>query len=156
METKQITAIAIRVLALWLLVHLVLSGSTLFVLFSTVSRLEQHELYPWVSIGFLALGLLAVVLLWRLSGKVLQSIEEDSQKRLPQGTQAFIIQLLGIYLLVTALVQLSRQVFMMPHNVAEFLQYVLPIVGNGMQGLIALALVAKANAWQRLLVRLRG
>ncbi|MFY0666335.1 MAG: hypothetical protein JXQ97_17065 [Natronospirillum sp.] len=152
MTTKTLTSLALRVFALWLLAQLIVNSAQFFAVITALTGLAEHSLYPVYFLAFFGLGILAVWLLWRLSGSVLNRVGEDDQQPLPQGTQAFVLQILGVYFLVTALAYLPRHVVIS----VDWWKSVLPALGLLLKGALGLALVVRAPAWANLLTKLRG
>ena len=156
MTSKTLTALALRVFALWLLAQLIVNSAQFVAVITALTGLAEHSLYPLFFLAFFCLGMLAIWLLWRLSGSVLSSIGEDDQQPLPQGTQAFVLQILGVYFLVTALAYLPRHVvFSVPMGM-EWWKSAMPAFGLLLKGALGLALVMRAPAWAKLLTKLRS
>lgn len=71
MTSKTLTALALRVFALWLLAQLIVNSAQFVAVITALTGLAEHSLYPVFLLAFFGLGILTIWLLWRLSGSVL-------------------------------------------------------------------------------------
>jgi hypothetical protein len=105
MNTREATAIAIKLLAIWLLVHVIIYIPSLAVAFTSDQNFNQTELPQWLYYSLVAssviIGFLAAILLMRTSNSVLASAGTESAGS--NIDQTFLLQLAGIFFIVTAL-----------------------------------------------------
>lgn len=105
MNAREVTAIAIKLLAIWLLVHVIVYIPSFAVAFTSVQDFNQTELPEWLYYALVAssliIGFLAAILLMRTSNSVLASTSTESTGS--NVDQTFLLQLAGIFFIVTAL-----------------------------------------------------
>lgn len=106
MSGKEITAIAIKFFAIWLFVNVVLYAPAMITTVSGLSRASEQEidqeLYFVVVGGFFLVGLIASLVLFRVSNSVLSAVQSSELD--DRGiTEAILLQILGVYFLVSTL-----------------------------------------------------
>jgi len=110
MSAKQLTAMAIRLLALWLLVQLVLVVPLLFepiALISTELELDIDKSSYYIFIGsFLVTCFVILVILFRVSNSVLTIAPDSGSPTSSNISQMFLLQVLGVYFAVTSLAEI--------------------------------------------------
>lgn len=162
MLSRQIIAIALRLMALWLLVKLVFSLPTLALLLQSAETLPSGDtpaLFLLYNGGFLLVGLLAV---WAISraarstlARVGEAAPEDTAALSPRD-QALLFQLLGLYFVVHALAALPGVLAFIPHVETLAWHQLLRPAGQVFQLGMGLWLVAGSRFWLVLFQRLRG
>jgi len=160
MVIRQITAIALRLLAIWLLIQLILNLSSLIVLFANVEDYQQHEmpLFAYVSliISFLAVGLVAAYLINKSANSVLDHAESQPETSLSNDSQKVLFQLAGFYFVVDAVSYLPRSLAFIPKTEGLSLLNLLWPAGVALQLIIGLWLVGSSSFWVGVFHKLRG
>lgn len=115
MSTKEVAAISIKVLAIWLLVHMILELPRLSILGLQLQHGFGLDKYPYnLFIGLIVtavvVGSLACFLLLRVSNSVLRALDSDSKSNRSELSQEFILQIAGIYFVVLALVAIPDSI----------------------------------------------
>ena len=160
MVTQQITAIALRLLSIWLLIHIVLSLPSIVLSFQSFESFYQNEaptlMFFGVVIAFYALGLLAVFLIFKAATSVLVHAKSDSALTLSEESQKVLFQLAGLYFVVNALAYLPRTFAPIVSSVDLSLTPHLGSAGLLLQLFIGLWLASCSAFWLRLFQKLRG
>lgn len=162
MLSRQITAIALRLLALWLLVKLVFSLPTLALLLQSAETLPSGDtptLFLLYNGGFLFIGLLAVWAISRAARSVLARVDDAvpaETTALGSRDQALLFQLLGLYFIVHALAVLPDALAFIPHVETLAWHQLLRPAGQVFELCMGLWLVAGSGFWIGLFQRLRG
>jgi predicted metal-binding membrane protein len=94
MMTQQVTAIALRLFSIWLLIQIILNLPSLVILFASVGQYQQQEI-PKVAyaalIGVIILiGLIAVFLINKAANSVLSRAASDSEATLSSDSQKLL------------------------------------------------------------------
>lgn len=162
MLSKQITAVALRLMALWLLVKLVFSLPTLALLLQSAETLPSGDtpaLFLLYNGGFLLVGLLAV---WAISWAAQSALARmadaapEEATALGQRDQTLLFQLLGLYFVIKALAALPDALAFIPHVETLAWHQLLRPAGQVFQLGMGLWLVAGSGFWLGLFQRLRG
>jgi len=170
MSTKEVTAISIKILAIWLLVHVVLEFSTVAHLAVSVQRdLGYGDHSSVLVIGLFIttaiVGGTACFLLFRLSNSVLCSLNDRSESDAGKLSQEFILQISGLFFVVSALIELPRAInetylttqTLVGGNgmslVLPYLMYLLAVLFKFVVGVTMVIGSKRCNAW---LLKLRG
>ena len=162
MISQQVTAIALRALAIWLLLQVVLNSPGLILLLNESKYYRNQsipiEVYSLVIGGFYAVGFTAAFLLNRLAGSVLKKMKskEDVEVHLTIDSEKFLLQLLGAYFLVDSLVNLPGSLSSIIHTESVVMTQFFWPAGLLLQLLIGLSLISCSSFWSRILVILRG
>lgn len=160
MVTQQITAIALRLLSIWLLIHIVLSLPSIVLSLQSFELFYQQETPTWMFLGvviaFYALGLLAVFLIFKSATSVLVHAKSDSALILSEDSQKVLFQLAGLYFVVNALAYLPRAFAPTLSSVDSSLTPLLGLAGLLLQLIIGLWLVSCSAFWLKLFQKLRG
>lgn len=162
MLPKQITAIALRLMALWLLVKLILSLPTLALMLGMAENVPDDSTQtPFLLLigGCLLVGLLAVWLIDRAANAALARMETAAPEhttKLDRSDQKLLFQLLGLYFLIGALAELPGALAFLPHMPLDSWSSFLRPAGLFFQLSLGLWLIAGAAFWCSLFNRLRG
>ncbi|GAB2711966.1 hypothetical protein [Halomonas garicola] len=162
MLSKQITAVALRLMALWLLVKLILSLPTYAMMLGAAGTVPEDSAPALLLllIGvFLLVGLLAAWLIHRAANAALARVEQaapDATAALGPQDQKLLFQLLGLYFLIAALAGLPDALAFLPYWPQASWQSFLRPAGLLFQLGMGLWLAAGASFWCRLFHRLRG
>jgi hypothetical protein len=158
MNTREVTAIAIKLLAIWLLVHVIIYIPSLAVAFTSVQDFNQTELPQWLYYALVAssliIGFLAAILLMRTSNSVLASTSTEST--CSNIDQTFLLQLAGIFFIVSALAGLPGILLNLGKISSVETDTVFYLGGKLFELGVGLYLLIKPSVWVRLLNRLRG
>jgi hypothetical protein len=158
MNTREITAIAIKLLAIWLLVHVIIYIPSLAVAFTSVQDFNQTELPQWLYYALVAssliIGFLAAILLMRTSNSVLASTSTESTGS--NIDQTFLLQLAGIFFIVSVLAGLPGILLNLGKISSVETDTVFYLGGKLFELGVGLYLLIKPSVWVRLLNRLRG
>ncbi|RCV88350.1 hypothetical protein [Billgrantia montanilacus] len=160
MTTKDVTAIALRLFSLWLLVQVILNVPSLVLYLTTMEQYQEQIIPGYVYIamigGFIVVGLMAVYLIWLAAKSVLAYEAGGSGAATDDRSQTFLLQLGGVYFIVTSLAYLPRSLGFFLSSMEVSYVHVLSPLGLLFQLFIGLALVFNASWWVHLLARLRG
>lgn len=158
-----VTAVALRIMAIWLLVQLVLNLPTLGMLFASVESFQQRELpltgYVVISGAFLLVGLLAAWLINKAAISVLARAKAESNLEttaLSQDAQRLLFQLVGLFFIIGALARLPGALSFIPHVQQFSLFHLLSPAGLVFQLGVGLWLVVSSSFWVVLFQKLRG
>lgn len=169
MTTRNITAIAIKVLAIWLLVNVVLGFPVLANVAMSIQRdlgLGGHVGALYVSL-FLASGLVggtACFLLFRLSDSLLSSVSDSSADASGTLSQGFVLQVVGLFFIVSVVVDFPEVLYQfytgLPYKdhdgVPVGLPYLVKLLALLFKLIIGVALLLGADKSRNFLLRLRG
>lgn len=160
MATRQVTAIALKLLAIWLLIQLVLNLPALLLVLASAEHYQQQTIpmivYLGMIISFLVVGLTAAYLINKSANSVLNQAESQSETSLSHDAQKVLLQLLGLYFVVNAVAYLPRSLAFIPGSLDLSLSNLLWPAGLTFQLVIGLWLVASSTFWVSLLQKLRG
>lgn len=160
MITQQITAIALRLISIWLLIQLVLNLPSLVILFASVEQYQQQEMpmivYAGIVVAFILVGLIAVFVISRAANSVLYSAKSESETTLSNDSQKVLFQLAGLYFVVNALAYLPRSLGFISSTVEISSSSILWPAGLVFQLVIGLWLVSASTFWLNLFNKLRG
>ncbi|AWF81004.1 hypothetical protein BTJ40_09365 [Microbulbifer sp. A4B17] len=160
MITQQVTAIALRLFSIWLLIQLILNLPSLVMLFASVEQYQQQEIPMEAYVGligaFILVGLIAVFLINKAANSVLKSAKSNSEATLSSDSQKVLFQLAGLYFVVNALAYLPRSLSFIPNTVEISSSSILWPAGLVFQLAIGLWLVSVSTFWLNLFNKLRG
>jgi len=160
MITQQVTAIALRLFSIWLLIQLILNLPSLIMLFASVEQYQQQEIpmeaYVGIIGAFILVGLIAVFLINKTASSVLNSAKSESESTLSNDSQKVLFQLAGLYFVVNALAYLPRSLSFIPNTVEISSSSILWPAGLVFQLIIGLWLVSASTFWLNLFNKLRG
>lgn len=165
MSNKEITRLALKLFAIYIIVQVILSTPLLFQTYVLLNHGLLYSSQTW----FLAISILTLVLLvllsigiWKLSNSTASQMISNPHCKLSAFSEEFALSLLGLYLIVYGL---SKTVFVsigaylsagdesnVNHEYAQILVYVLVYLTIV---IIGMSLVIKAKGWAELLSRLR-
>ena len=160
MITQQITAISLRLFAIWLLIQLMLNVPSLIMLITSIGQYQQQEIPVGLYIGIISaltlVGLLAAFLINKAATSVLNRAKSDSEATLGIGSQKLLFQLVGLYFVVNALVYLPRSLSFIPSTTEINITNWLWSAGLIFQLAIGVWLVSSSTFWLNLFNKLRG
>ena len=160
MTSRDITAIALRLFSLWLLVQVMLNIPGLVMLLTSVEQYQGQVIPEYVHVfligSFIVLGILAALLIWVAANSALARTSSEETGELDQQGQMFLLQLGGAYFVITALAYLPRSLGFLSHSLEFSLANLLWPLGLVFQLCIGLALLVRSSQWEKLLAKLRG
>ncbi len=165
MTTNELTSVAIKVFAIYVLVHAILSIPPFIVAYSGLgfdhSNGSSGQLFWFLATASVVILVVVTALLWKLAGRVAEKASSGVGKNESHGiNEVFLLSLLGIYLSVDAVMRFGFVCIdaytQSQHIDGIALQTIAYIVGYLLQLIIGLTLIIKANGWVRLLKWLRG
>ena len=160
MTSQNISAIAIRFLALWLLVQLIFNLPGLSLLFGSIESYTQKDVPAWVYISMilsvLFVGLLAAYLMYKSSEGILSKAVDESPEKLNKNDHKFFIQLLGLYFVVSSLTRIPMSLSFIQYSEHIELSNLLGTLGWLFQFVFGLFLIGSVTYWTQLLNKLRG
>lgn len=106
MSPKDITAVAIKFFGIYLMVNIILYFPVIITSFTRLKHLPEQDFNSGmlaIIVGaFIILGFSVSYILFRIANSIASKTNENTDKN-PQPTQEFLLQLLGIYLIVSSL-----------------------------------------------------
>jgi len=162
--TRELTGVAIKVFAIYILVQAIaglplLANALVFNALDGIT--SNNETLYWLLGGasFIALLILAV-LMWNLANRVVRQTSDQLPKDESFGiTESFLISLLGVYLTVEGIqgfaYATTSTLVIMQENREFAVQNIAYLVGNFLQIIIGLSLMLKASGWANFLRWLR-
>ena len=160
MTSRNITAVALRLFSLWLLVQVILNVPGLVMLLTSIEQYQGRVIPEYVHVllvgGLVLLGLLAAILIWFAAGSALARCSGQGSEWLDQEGRMFLLQLGGVYFMVTALADLPRSLGFLSYSLEFSYSDWLWTLGLVFQLCIGLSLAVAAPQWKVLLATLRG
>lgn len=160
MITQQVTAIALRLFSIWLLIQLILNLPSLIMLFASVEQYQQREIpieaYVGIIGAFILVGLIAVLLINKAANSVLNRAKSESETTLSDDSKKVLFQLAGLYFVVNAIAYLPRSLSFIPNTLEISASSILWPAGLAFQLIIGLWLVSASTFWLDLFNKLRG
>lgn len=160
MITQQITAIALRLLSIWLLIQLVLNLPSLIILLTGVEQYRQQEISTSVYLAYISLstlvGIVAAFLINKAATSVLVRAKTESKVTLSSDSQKILFQIAGLYFVVNAIAYLPRSLSFIPNAVELSLSNLLFPAGLVFQLIIGLWLISYSTFWCNFFNKLRG
>lgn len=159
MITQQITAVALKLIAIWLVLQMFLNIPSLVMLFTNLEQYQQKAIpaviYFWMITCFLVIGLVAAYLIFKTAASVLASAKTETSLALAEDSQKVLFQFAGIYFVVRSLAQLPTSISFIPVTPAIDTANALGLIGIIIQLLAGLWLVIYPGFWLKLLQGLR-
>ncbi|RYY80453.1 MAG: hypothetical protein EOO69_01945 [Moraxellaceae bacterium] len=155
MITQQITAVALKLIAIWLVLQMFLNIPSLVMLLTHLEQYQQKAIpaviYFWMITCFLIIGLVAAYLIFKTATSVLTSAKTQTTLALGEDSQKVLFQFSGIYFVVRSLAQLPAAFAVIPITPVVDLVNLLGFVGIVIQLLAGLWLVIYPGFWLNLL-----
>lgn len=161
MTTKEVTAIVLRLFSLWLLVQVILTVPSLALYVTSMGQYQEQTVPAYVYIAmigsFAVIGLIAASLIWRAARSALATeASEVGSSAVNDQSQRFLLQLGGVYFIVTSLAYLPRSLGFLQTSIdVSYMNFLSPL-GLLFQLLVGLALVVHSSLWVHLFAKLRG
>jgi len=158
MTSNELTALALKILAIWLLVHVVLYLPNIVLLTGSFAGYTNTEIPLSLTLslflGFLIVGLTVAVFLLRLSKSVLAQIPESQDQNTLTPTVA--LQITGLFFMITALGTLPAYVLSVVKQPTVPLSSFGYIAGYVFEIAVGVYLLIKPSVWVHWLRKLRG
>src|SRR5690625_7629159 len=107
MSTKEVTAIALRLFSIWLLVQIILNISSVALLLTSIGQYQGEVLPDYVYFmligSFIAIGLLAVYFIWASAKSALERCPSVQSQSFDLDAPPSIVELRGAYCIITSL-----------------------------------------------------
>ena len=165
MTSRELTVVAVKVFAIYVLVQAVLLvPTTLQSLFSAGFRYASGDIKLYLfAIGAVSVSILASfavgIMLWRHSGKILSGSEESEPAVDAGELEPIVLSALGIFLSVWGLVRLANlgaAVYIMSRGMEQVRgESIAQLIAYLFQVIIGISLVIGSKGWAALLQRLR-
>ena len=160
MNTQKISAIAFKVIAIWLLIQVVLNIPSVIMLLLGFEQYQQQTIPAYSYIGLIGaisvVGLVVAFLIYRLASSVLSSGENEPDLDIGTDSQRFLLQLAGVFFVVTSLAYLPRSLSFVVNNSEVSTVNILWPSGLLFQLLVGTWLATSASFWCGVLQKLRG
>ena len=154
MITQQITAVALKIIAIWLMIQLFLNLPSLVMLMTSLEKYQQAAIpaviYFWLVTCFLLIGLVSAYLIYKTAASVLVSAHTETAVTLSNDSQKLLLQLAGIYFVVRSIAQLPAALAFIPVTPSINLANMLGLVGLVLQLIIGLWLMVRSSFWLNL------
>ena len=162
MTSNEITSVAIKVFAIYVLVQSIFFVPSFVAAYSSFGINNSNQTLLWI-LGIASFLILLVMsyLLWKLANRVADKAAICSNQSNAAGiTEPFLLSLLGVYLGIDAIVRfgfVSLSAVSQTQDGRDIaLETVGYIVGYLLQIVVSLTLILKARGWARFLEWLRG
>lgn len=160
MSAKGIMAIAIKLMAIFLMVGVVLNAPRLILTISTMERMYENEFHPifYISVVgfFILIGVVSAFVLYKVSNSVLSSIPEPDQSEPIYASEKFILQVFGVYFIVSALQTFPSLAIAYSSSSNELVNHLGHFIGYTFELLVGLWLLISPKAWLNIFNKLRG
>lgn len=162
MTTNEITSVAIKVFAIYVLVQTIFSIPTFTAAYSTFDSIRSSQgLFWFLGIAALLILLVAAFLLWKLANQVATKVTNGNEKSNTSSIdQSFLLSLLGIYLGIDGIIRFGFVCLSAVSQTQDGRDIALAtigyIFGYIIQILVGLSLILKARGWAKFLNWLRG
>lgn len=107
MSTKEVTAVAIKFFAFWLLIYTVAQIPNLVVGLNNIHSYSEQQISPTNYALLIAvslfIGIFTSFLLFKVSNSILKSMPDSSEEVNINLSQGFLLQLGGVYFIVSAI-----------------------------------------------------
>jgi len=165
MNSKQLTSIALKVFAIYVFIQTVLAIPSFFRLYIILGEGTSSESANWLlAISSAAVFLLIVlaISIWKLSVNVASQAAAENNRPTSALTEAFILSVLGLYLIFEGLTRLSFSAVNTYFNIVSttdsddiLSQNIVYLIIYSLHIIIGITLVVKSDRWTSILRRLR-
>ncbi|WP_281649215.1 hypothetical protein [Parendozoicomonas sp. Alg238-R29] len=132
----------------------------MIMLLASVEQYTNHQIntgwYITIVSSILITGLISAFFLNRTANSVLSYNDNKTTHSLNNSTEKLILQVAGIYFIVTALAQLPRSLSFLVQPADLYMQSFMFPAGLLFQLIIGLWLISNSSFWLGLLQKLRG
>jgi len=162
MSPKEILAIAIKVLSLWLLCELFLHLPSIFLMLDMTNQGQFSEITIFIYIAFclpfLVAGFIISKLLLSISNSILQKLPSENKIFIPEADHKFMLQICGLFFVVSGLTALPPSLTLLfhPENTDMPWHFYLEPMQNLFQITIGTWLTLHSSWWSLFLGKVRG
>ncbi len=160
MNSQQITAVAIKCFAFWLLIQVVIYVPGMIGAYSTMKTYSGSDIslttYTLMIASIISVGLFATYALLKVSNSILKNTKEPETINKDTVSHVFILQVVGGYFIVTALSSAPNMVYSTLSRDSDNISNALYLFGNLFQLFIGLYLLISPGVWLCWLNKLRG
>ena len=158
MTSQQLTALVIKILAIWLLVNVVLYLPSIAMLTTSFSKFNETAIPTSFSVlifsAFLVVGFLVAFIMLRVSNSVLNNVQESAS---PYSISPdLVLQVVGLFFIVSALSILPGQILVIAKQVSIQPPTYGYLAGELFKLFVGLYLFVKTAGWHTWLNKLRG
>ena len=157
---QQITAVALRILSIWLLIQLILNLPGFVMLYAGLEQYQQQTIpdaaYTGTLAGLLLVGILAAILINKAANTVLKAPTQKPECLLNSDSQKFLFQLVGLYFVVNSLANFPRSLSFIPNTIEISASDMFWSSGLLFQLMVGLWLISYSAFWIKVLRKLRG
>jgi len=166
MTEREVTSLALKLFAIYVLVQMILAIPTLIASLVTAKEIlgsDISALWLWgASVAAVIVGLVAAVFLWKVASKTLSKPTSGTRESFFSSIDAAVLSALGLFLVVQALVRFSYV------SAGAYVQYVrvepgeLPLqtavlmVAHIIEGVVGISLILRTDGWVSLFRRVRN
>ncbi|KJZ02955.1 hypothetical protein [Pseudoalteromonas piscicida] len=150
MNTKQLTALSLRVVAIWMLIQVCMNmpGIINYFLTSGVDEVTGNDGFAYLAVvsSSILSGLICAYFIFKISGKIAQHIDDVDAKPFNKNAEAFLIQLVGLYFLVDCVSTLPSEIYFAFFSaISSTAADSFWISGSVLQSIISFAMIFKPN-----------
>lgn len=160
MSTKEITAIAIKFLAIWLLIQVLLQAPSLIIVINSIEGFTQQEsdknLYITLVLSYLVVGSVISFLLYRVANSILTSIPDSNDSDTSNLSQSFLLQLGGVYFIVSGILLMFSLLASSIKQSTIPLESYIYMCGALFELVVGLSMLIKSSVWALWFTKLRG
>jgi hypothetical protein len=160
MGKREVLAIAIKVFSLWFICQLFIQAATFTPALMSLASWRGNQIPTWAYFAFPACfiiaGLIIALLLSKISNSVLNSFSTDSNIELNQTNQNFVLQIAGLFFIVSSLTYLPSTLSIFISSTDIKAGYYLRPLGYVIQFTIGLWLTIHPTWWVLLFNKFRG
>lgn len=158
MTSQQLTALVIKILAIWLLVNVVLYLPSIAVLTTSFSKFNETAIPASFSVliflAFIVVGFLVALIMLRVSNSVLNNVPESaSPYSIPPD---LVLQVVGLFFIVSALSNLPGQILVIAKQASIQPSTYGYLGGQLFKLFVGSYLFVKPAIWHAWLNKLRG
>lgn len=158
MTSQQLSALVIKILAIWLLVNVVLYLPSISMLTTSFSKFNETAIPTSFSVlvfsAFLLVGFLVAFIMLKVSSSVLSNVPESES---PYSISPdLVLQVVGLFFIVSALSTLPGQILVIAKQVSIQLPTYGYLSGQLFKLFVGLYLFVKPAVWHAWLNKLRG
>lgn len=164
MNTREVLAIAIKLFSIWVLVQTFWLSPSLVLLLGSVESFKGIIYSKWIYAAiistFILVGFVISIVLYKVSNSILTSNFSENELDVSDHSKNFLLQLGGIYFVVTTLVYFPASIGFLwslrPEQEGIPFHYFLRPFGYLIQLFIGLWLILHPSWWSFMLNKFRG
>ncbi len=160
MSVKEIMAIAIKLMAISLMVGVVLHAPRLILTISTMERMHEDKFQPVFYIStvslFILIGAIASAVLYKAANSVLKSLPCPNESDPVLATEKFILQVVGVYFIVSALQAFPSIAIAYSSSSSNLTSNLSAFIGYTFELAVGLYMLISPAVWAKAFQKLRG